>query len=182
MHVSIIKHKHPLELLCTKYCLAVLLKWTNWKFIFPWRKLATNWHVLQIAKVHFRYTIWLKYYEVHVSSLWWCMHVQKVKVSTNKAYKKIVCQNFQYFQPLKITLMCTCGFIIDMNTYEGIPKHSWKKIVQLLWTVVTYLLKKCWIWNWTWYCIGTLHSFLNFTADLMNTLHDTWWIWQSVSL
>ena len=50
-----------------------------------------------------------------------------------------------------------------------------KKIVQLLCTVVTYLLKKCWIWNWTWYCLWSLHryirhSFLNFTADLMNNL------------
>ena len=34
-------------------------------------------------------------------------------------------------------------FYNGINTYEGIPKHSWKKIVQLLWTVVTYLLKKC---------------------------------------
>ena len=28
-----------------------------------------------------------------------------------------------------------------MNTYEGISKHSWKKIVQLLWTGFTYLLQ-----------------------------------------
>ena len=32
------------------------------------------------------------------------------KVSANKAYKKIVYQNFQFFQPLKITFMCTCDF------------------------------------------------------------------------
>ena len=32
-------------------------------------------------------------------------------------------------------------FIIDMKMYKGISKHSWKKIVQLLWPVVTYLLK-----------------------------------------
>ena len=29
-----------------------------------------------------------------------------------------------------------------MNTYKRISKHSWKKIVQLLSTVVTYSLKK----------------------------------------
>ena len=34
---------------------------------------------------------------------------------------------------------------------EGTSKHSRKKIMQLLSTVVTYLLKKCWTWNWTWY-------------------------------
>ena len=32
-------------------------KGTNWKFIFPWRKI--NWHVLQIPKAHFSYLIWL---------------------------------------------------------------------------------------------------------------------------
>ena len=66
-------------------------------------------------------------------------------------------------------------FIIDMNLNKEISKHSWKKILQLLWTVVSYLLKQCWIWNWTWYCLWSLHryirhSFLNFTADLMNNL------------
>ena len=34
---------------------------------------------------------------------------------------------------------------IDMTTYlrkeVGVSKHSWKKIIQLLWTVVSYLLK-----------------------------------------
>ena len=35
----------------------------------------------------------------------------KKSVSTNKAYKKTVSQNFQYFQPLKITFICTCGFV-----------------------------------------------------------------------
>ena len=25
--------------------------------------------------------------------------------------------------------------------YKGISKHSWKKIVQLIWTVITYSLK-----------------------------------------
>ena len=32
-----------------------------------------------------------------------------------------------------------------------ISKYSWKKIIQLLWTVLTYLLKKCWRWNLTCY-------------------------------
>ena len=32
-------------------------------------------------------------------------------------------------------------FIKDMNMYKGISKHSWKKFVSLLWTVLTYLLK-----------------------------------------
>ena len=67
-------------------------KGMNGKFIFPWRKI--NWHVFQIAKGHFSYSIWLMIseksimlcYGIHVSSSWWCMHVPRV--SANKAYKK----------------------------------------------------------------------------------------------
>ena len=33
----------------------------------------------------------------------------------------------------------------------GISEHSWKKIMQSLWTVITYLSEKCETWNWTWY-------------------------------
>ena len=66
--------------------------------------------------------------------------MQKVKVSTNKTYKKIVSQISQFFQPLKLR-SCVLVVFIDMNMYEGISKHSWEKIVQLLWIVVTYLLK-----------------------------------------
>ena len=177
MHVSIIKHKHPLELLCTKYCLAVLLKWTNWKFIFPWRKLATNWHVLQIAKVHFRYTIWLKYYEVHVSSLWWCMHVQKVKVSTNKAYKKIVCQNFQYFQPLKITLMCTCGFY---NRYE----HVWRNSKTFLEENCAVALDSCYLFTKKMLNMELnmiLHRYITFISELYSRF-DEYLAWYMVNL
>ena len=64
------------------------------------------------------------------------------EVSANKAYKKIVCQNFQFFQPLKITFMCTCDFC-RYEHYNGISEHFWKKIMQLLLIVVTYSLKKC---------------------------------------
>ena len=66
--------------------------------------------------------------------------MQKVKVSTNKTCKKIVSQISQFFQPLKLR-SCVLVVFIDMNMYEGISKHSWEKIVQLLWIVVTYLLK-----------------------------------------
>ena len=82
----------------TKYChwigcqVFCSNKGMNGKFIFPWRKI--NWHVFQIAKGHFSYSIWLMIseksiivcYGVHVSSSWWCMHVPRV--SANKAYKK----------------------------------------------------------------------------------------------
>ena len=48
------------------------------------------------------------------------MHLQKVKASTNKTYKTIVCQNFQFFQPLKIAFICTCGFD---NRYEPVQRN-----------------------------------------------------------
>ena len=50
-------------------------------------------------------------------------------------------------QPFKLPL---CGLVvfIDMNTTciylqkeAEVSKHYWKNIIQLLWTVVTYLLK-----------------------------------------
>ena len=165
------------EILCTKYCLVVLLQWTNWKFIFPWRKVATNWHVLQIAKAHFRYTIWLKYYEVQVSSLWWCMHVQKVKVSTNKAYKKIVCQNFQYFQPLKITLMCTCGFY---NRYE----HVWRNFKTFLEENCAVALDSCYLFTKKMLNIELnmiLHRYITFISELY-TRFDEYLAWYMVNL
>ena len=36
--------------------IVLLLKGTNWKFIFSWRKI--NWYVLQITKARLRNTIW----------------------------------------------------------------------------------------------------------------------------
>ena len=58
--------------------------------------------------------------------------------------------------------------------YKGVSKYSWKKIVQLLWAVVTYSVK-----NVeqriehdidSAYGICIYYTFLNFPADLMNTL------------
>ena len=46
-----IQNYHAQKCLCSN-----TLKRTNWKFIFP--KRVINWHVLQIAKTHFRNTIW----------------------------------------------------------------------------------------------------------------------------
>ena len=64
------------------------------------------------------------------------------KVSANKAYKKNCVPQFPILSALKLTSSVLAIFV-DMNTYKGISKHSWKKIMQLIWTVVTYSLKKC---------------------------------------
>ena len=49
-----------------------------------------------------------------------------------------------FFSALKL-LLCGLVALTDMNTYlqneEGVSKHPWKKIIQLLWIVVSYLLK-----------------------------------------
>ena len=63
------------------------------------------------------------------------------KVSVNKAYKKNCVPQFPVLAALKLT-SCVLAIFIDMSTYKGISKHSWKKILQLIWTVVTYSLKK----------------------------------------
>ena len=69
------------------------------------------------------------------------MHVQKVKVSINKAYKKNYVPPFPIFSFLQNLPSCALVvFIIDMNMYKGISKHSWEKIVQLLWTVEIRIL------------------------------------------
>ena len=79
---------------------------------------------------------WKKYHKVHVSSPW---YMQTPKVSTEHTQK--------FFQPLNYTFMWTSDFYwyiwacMCLQKQAGVLKHSWKKIMQLLWTVVTYLLK-----------------------------------------
>ena len=120
--------------------------------------------------VHFRYTIWFVLKKVLGRTCFFtvcggaCMY-KKTK-SQQRRLKKIVCQNFQLIQPLKITFCVLVVFIIDMNKYKESSKNSWKKIVQLLWTVITYLLKQYWIWNWTWFCLWSLHRCIRFISEL----------------
>ena len=117
-------------------CVALLENRTNWKFIFPWRKI--NCHVLQILNIRLRCTIWFMIPEKYITRC--------TRISTS-------------FSPSKLP-----SLVIDMNTYilytyiiytymyysYILSKHFWKKIVELLWTVVTYLLKTCYTWNWEW--------------------------------
>ena len=84
------------------------------KFIFPWIR-----HVLQITKAHFRYKIWFMVSEksitrVHVFSPGGPRMYQK---SANNTYKKLVLQNFQFFQPLKIDLLSNCDFYRYKHLY-----------------------------------------------------------------
>ena len=68
--------------------------------------------------------------------------IYKSQSLSKQDIQKNVCLNFQFFQPFEKLPSCVLvGFIIGINMYKGISKHSWKKIVQLLWTIATYLLK-----------------------------------------
>ena len=76
-----------------------------------------------------------------------CKNIFRVqpKVSAKHTKKKCVSE-FPILSALELFL---CGLVvfIDMNMHiptgdKDLKKHSWKKIMQLLWTVVTYLLKK----------------------------------------
>ena len=125
--------------------------------------------------------------QVHVSSLWWCMHLQKVKPSTNKTYKKTCVPEFPILSNLKNYLHVYLWFL-DMNMYKEISKHSWKKIVQLLRTVNTYFQKNVeyGIEHDVAYgvCIGTLdiHFWTLQQIWWITCNLSRWWIWQSVSL
>ena len=110
VHVSIMKHTHPLELRCTE---------GKWIGMF-YKQLRF------ISGTQFG-SCWKKYNKVHVSSLLWYMSQSLNKQDIQK--KKNCVSEFPILSTLKITFMCTCGFYNDMNTYKGISKHSWKKIV-----------------------------------------------------
>ena len=73
------------------------------------------------------------------------MFLHRISVLTHQKSQQIRHSKKLVYQKFKI--IWTCIYLQK----EGISKHSRKKIMQLLWTVVTDLLKKCWTLNWTWY-------------------------------
>ena len=114
----------------TKYRrVAILWKGTNWKFIFLWRNIS--WYGLKIAKRHFSYTIWLMISEKSIMVYTFLHHGDAchvpAKVSANKAYRKNCL--------LEFPIAWTHIYIQK----EGISKHFGKKIIQLVWLVVTCL-------------------------------------------
>ena len=100
------------------------------------------------------------------------------KVSANKAYKKIAYQNFQFFQPLKITFMCSCNFcryehvsrnfrtLLEENCAIAFDScHLFtKKILNIKLNMILIVLMEF---------TYIKKTFLNFTASLMNTLQFT---------
>ena len=117
-------------------------KGTNWKFIFPWRKI--NWHVLEIPKAHFTYLIWIMICGKSIIHTIFTMVMHACTKSLSKQAYKINClQEFPIFLALNYyTFMCTCNPWTHIYLQkEGISKHSGKQeIMQLVWTIVTRLI------------------------------------------
>ena len=74
---------------------------------------------------------WKKYHEVHVSASWWCTHAPKVSRHTKKLCTTISNSS----SPWTILVWTSI-----LYRYEHLNSYT-LKIMQLFWTVVTYLRK-----------------------------------------
>ena len=99
-----------------------------------------------------------------------------IKKSQQARHTKIVVyQNFQFFHSALENYLHVClRFFVDMNTYQRISKHSWKKNAIALDSCYLFTKK---ILNIELNMIlivfmefAYIKIFLNFTVDLMNTL------------
>ena len=108
LHISLSSTKHPFEghdILCTKYCVAILWKGKNWKFMVPRRKI--NWHILQIAKSHFILDFVRDFWKLitYDSTENMFLHLGGArmyqKVSASKAYNKNCVPEFPVLSALK---------------------------------------------------------------------------------
>ena len=143
IHQSSFWEEHEVLPFGTKYCVAILWKGTDWKSIFPWRKI--NWHVSKIAKAHFSYTIYLW----HKCFFTMVVHTCTKTLSKQGIQKKNKClQKFPILLALIYYLHVYLWFYLwYLNMYiltdlqkKRISKHSGKKIIQLIWSVVTCLM------------------------------------------
>ena len=127
MHASIIKHKHPLEghtlnIVQQIFCSSTL-KWNELivyislkesklaSFTNNYLQITFSFQVHDLVRAEKSIT---RHMFLHCGGA--CMY-KKSKSQQTRYTKKIVCQNFQFFQRLKITFMCVCGFY---NRYEHV--------------------------------------------------------------
>ena len=80
--------------------------------------------------------------------LWFLKKISKGARFFTVVHARTKCLNeahTKFFQLLNYTFKWTSDFYWYEHVYiqkeSGVSKHSWKKTMQLLWTVVTYLLK-----------------------------------------
>ena len=123
VHVSIIKHKHPLEGHTLNIVHQILcgstLKRNELKVYISLKEskltcFTNSWGSFQVHDLVRAENVWRGtcFFTVVVHA---CTKSQKSQQTRHT--KKIVCQNFQFFQHLKITFMCTCRFY---NRYEHV--------------------------------------------------------------
>ena len=107
-------------------------------------------------------------------------------VSTNIAYKTIVYQNFQFFQPLKMAFMGSCGF----NIYEQVCTYRRQEFQNILKRNYATVLGSYYLLNME---LNMILIVLIEFADIRHFLTlqqiwcipcnlSRWWIWQFVSL
>ena len=96
-----------------------------------------------ISVTWFGYWFVEKVFSMQFSS-WWCTHVPRV--SANKSYKTNCLQEFPILLALNYyTFMCACNFYKYEHIYTYRNKEfqnilESKKVMQLVWTVVTGLI------------------------------------------
>ena len=110
-------------------------------------------HVLQIAKTQFRYTIWFGISEKSITRYTFLhcggAHMYQKSQQTRHS-KKIVCQNFQSFNPWK-SPSCLLVISIDMSTYKILT--NLKIFLEGNCAIaldICYLFTRKML-NWTWY-------------------------------
>ena len=86
-------------------------------YIFPWRII--NWHVSQMAKTSFWYTVWFKNSEKIIIR---CMFLRG-------AHLWVVHQNFWFSQPLNY-LSCGLVVFIDINIYILTKGRNFKTFLE----------------------------------------------------
>ena len=78
--------------------------------------------------------------QVHVSSPLWC---QACTTNFSKEHNKILYQNFQFFYSLNDFIWASCFYWHERTYRKQEFQNILERKLQLLWTVVTYLLKNC---------------------------------------
>ena len=129
---------------------AIIYKVRNWKFRFRWRKIY--WHILRIAKAHFRYTIWFMNSKKSIKRCALLFSTdQACTKSLSKAYKKMVyLSEFQILSALKLLFLWTrsCYWYKNVYVYR---RQKFQNIIEvkhaIAWDSRYLFAKKYWTWN-----------------------------------
>ena len=84
---------------------------------------------VHIAKAYFRYTIWFMFSEKSITRCAFLRIGARVYQNLYKTYKKTEYQNFQFFQPLKITFIWATDFYRYKHVYTY-TKEEFQNILE----------------------------------------------------